>query len=517
VFRLLALLAGLAGAGDLGTGSAPDESLHRCLVATRLARLVATGDDAARLEHDTRLASLLTHVGCTAYSYEAARTWGDDVAVTRAALLTDATSAREAVRTFLPEVAAGTGRSRPAAALLMARSMRAMARDAPVATCEVARHAADRLGLGAGVADALGHLTATWDGSGHPATSGTAIPLATRVMQVAAVAMSAWETGGPAAACAAVRRRAGGELDPGLVETFETHAPSLLAGLDAADPFDLVLDDEPDPVAWVDEDRLVAIARVCGDLADLKSPWLHGHSAAVGDLAGAAAESLGLPEATAVRAAGHLHDVGRVGLPGRLWALPRPWTVAERDQARLHAHHTERVLARVPQLADVAALASAHHERCDGSGYHRGLRADRLPTGARVLAAADAWRTAVEDRPHRPGLGAEAARHRLQAEVAAGRLDGDAVTAVVAAACGEVGRRRPTGAVGLTPRQLEVLRLVTRGLSNREIARRLGISSRTVDRHVADVYTRIGVGSRAAAALFTIEHGLTGPEPAPDG
>jgi HD-GYP domain-containing protein (c-di-GMP phosphodiesterase class II) len=293
---------------------------------------------------------------------------------------------------------------------------------------------------------------------------------------------------------------------------FLARSADLLAGLDGADPFDQVLAAEPDPVTWVDDDRLVVIARVCGDLADLKSPWLHGHSAAVGDLAGAAAEALGLPEATEVRAAGHLHDIGRVGLPSRLWTVPRPWTAAERDQARLHAYHSERVLARVPQLAAVAALAGAHHERCDGSGYHRGQRADRLPVGARVLAAADAWRTAVEDRPHRPGLDVDDARRRLEAEARAGRLDADAVAAVLAVVAGRGTRpARPNGAAGLTARQLEVLRLVTRGLSNREIGRALGISSRTVDRHVADVYTRIGVTSRAAAALFSIEHGLGDP------
>ena len=208
--------------------------------------------------------------------------------------------------------------------------------------------------------------------------------------------------------------------------------------------------------------------------------------------------------------AGHLHDVGRVGISSRIWDLTRPWTAAEEDQARLHAYHTERVLARAPELAHVAELAAAHHERCDGSGYHRGLRGDRLTMGARVLAAADTYRTLVEDRPHRAGLPAARARQRLEADVRAGRLDADAVAAVLGAADGST-RRRPSGAAGLTARQLEVLRLVARGLSNREIARRLGVSPRTVDRHVSDVYERIGVSSRAAAAMFTIEHGLAGP------
>jgi response regulator RpfG family c-di-GMP phosphodiesterase/DNA-binding CsgD family transcriptional regulator len=456
------------------------------------------------------VASLLEHVGCTAYSHEAAAIWGDDVATTHAALMTDAGSVADAFRTFLPAVAAGTGRSRRSVLVTMARSMRAMGHDAPVATCEVAREAGRRLRLGNEAQASLGHMTAMWNGKGFPPTRGEQIPLPARVMHVAGTAVMFWEVGGVPAAVAQVRRRSGGELDPGLAAVFLDRAQELLDGLDDGDPFRAALDAEPDPVAWVDDERLLEVARVCGDLVDLKSPWLHGHSSAVGELAGTAAESLGLAEARDVRVAGYLHDVGRVGINSRIWDLARAWTAAEEDQARLHAYHTERILARTPDLAPVAELAGAHHERCDGSGYHRGLRTDRLSLGARVLAAADAYRTLVEDRPHRSGLPAGPARQRLEADVRAGRLDADAVAAVLAAADGSR-HRRPTGAAGLTARQLEVLRLVTRGLSNREIGRRLGVSPRTVDRHVADVYQRIGVSSRAAAALFTIEHGLAGP------
>jgi HD-GYP domain-containing protein (c-di-GMP phosphodiesterase class II) len=507
VFRLLGLLAGLAGVTDLGTGGQPDESLRRCVVATRLARSAGCDDETVR---DVVMVSLLEHVGCTAYSHEAAQIWGDDVAATHAALRVDGGSPTDAFRTFVPMVATATGRSRPAVALTMVRSARAMGRDAPVATCEVARLAGRRLGLSPRAQDSLGHLTAMWSGKGVPGAAGEQIPLPTRVMHVAGTAVMFLEPGGVDAAVAEVRRRAGGELDPRLAGLLVDRAAELLGGLDAGDPLQQVLDAEPDPVAWVDGARLLDVARVFGDLVDLKSPWLHGHSSAVGDLAGAAADALGLAEAEQVRVAGYLHDVGRAGINGRLWHLGRPWTGAERDVARLHPYHTERVLARTPDLAAVAELAGAHHERCDGSGYHRGLRGDRLPMGARVLAAADAYRTLLEDRPHRPGLPPARARQRLEADVRDGRLDADATAAVLAAADGTP-RPRPTGAAGLTPRQLEVLRLVTRGLSNREIARDLGLSPRTVDRHVADVYQRIGVSSRAAAALFTIEHGLAGP------
>ena len=262
-----------------------------------------------------------------------------------------------------------------------------------------------------------------------------------------------------------------------------------------------MLDAEPDPVRFVDDDELEAVARTFGDLVDLKSPWLHGHSAGVADLAAAAVARLGLADdVRTVRVAGHLHDLGRVGVSSRIWDKPGPLSQTERDQARLHAYHSERILTRVPALAEVARLAGQHHERCDGSGYHRGRHrapSSRMPS--RVLAAADAFRTLVEGRPHRPALPPAQAADRLRAEVAGrrprrGRRGG-----------GAAGRRpaqrgpraRPAG---LTERQVEVLRLVARGLSNREIADRLVISRRTAEHHVQDVYLKIGVSTRAAAA-----------------
>jgi HD-GYP domain-containing protein (c-di-GMP phosphodiesterase class II) len=506
VFRLLGLLAGLAGVTDLGTGGQPDESLHRCLLAARLADAAGCDPDETR---DVVLVSLLQHVGCTAYSFESGRIFGDDRAVTRAFLMTDPSSLTHLLGTFVPRVAEATGRSRPVVAVDLARTLPTTAREAPVATCEVAQEAGRRLGLSTSAQHALGHMTAMWNGKGFPRARGDQIPLPARIMHVASAATMFWEVGGEEAATAQARRRSGGELDPDLADLFLADPSAMLADLDCSDPFGMVLAAEPDPVERVDDQRLLEVARTFGDLVDIKSPWLHGHSGAVARLARRAADVLHLSEAAQVEVAGHLHDVGRAGVPSRIWDIPREWTTTERDQARLHVHHTERVLARVPELVGVGELAAAHHERCDGSGYHRGLRADRLQIGARVLAAADAWRTLVEDRPHRPGLDELRARRRLEADVRAGRLDGDSVDAVLQASGDPT--RRPTAPAGLTARQLEVLRLVTRGMSNRQIASQLSISPRTVDRHVADVYTRIGVSSRAAAALYAIEHGLLEP------
>nr|WP_246210837.1 HD domain-containing phosphohydrolase [Phytoactinopolyspora alkaliphila] len=258
----------------------------------------------------------------------------------------------------------------------------------------------------------------------------------------------------------------------------------------------------------VDEPELEEVTRTFGDLADLKSPWLRGHSSAVGELAAVATRLLGLnDDVRNVRVAGYLHDIGRVAISSRIWDKAEPLSATELDQARLHPYHSERVLARVPLLSPVAALAGQHHERCDGSGYHRGLTSDRMTMAARTLATADAYRVLVEGRPGAPPMRAAAAAQRLQDEARKGCLDGDAVQAVLEAT-GHRHRARRVRPAGLTERQVEVLQLVARGLSNREVADRLVISRRTAENHVQDVYTKIGVSTRAAAALFAMEHGL---------
>lgn len=504
MFRLLSLLGGLSVVTDMGTGAPLEESLRRSVVAVRLARLLGLCDDEVGVVLYT---SLLQHLGCTAYSHEWAQLWSDEPGTTRVALMTDFARPADLWSTWVGGVADAEGTSRARAGLRTLRSMRRM-EGGPRATCEVAREAAALLGLDARVQDAIFHGLARWDGKGHPPARGDQVPLATRVMQVAATAVMFTHERGPDVATARVRERAGGALDPGLCSTFADHATELLADVEEMDAYEAALDLEPDPVQLVDEARLLDVCRTLGHLADLKSPSLHGHSAAVADLAHAAAGRLGLhEEAAGLRIAGHLHDVGRVGVSSRIWDKPGPLSTSERDQARLHPHHGERIVARVPELAGVALLVGRHHERCDGSGYHRGLTAAQLPVPARVLAAADRYRVLVEGRPHHGALPPAAAAERLRAAAVDGCLDADAVDAVLAEAGQGHGHARIRPA-GLTRRQLEVLRLVARGVSNPGIAARLGISRRTAEHHVQDVYLKVGSSTRAGAALFAMEHGL---------
>ena len=252
-----------------------------------------------------------------------------------------------------------------------------------------------------------------------------------------------------------------------------------------------------------------AVLEAIADFVDLKSPHTLGHSRGVADLAAAAARRLGMSDAdtTLIRRAGLVHDLGRLGVSNAIWDKPGPLSASERERVRLHAYLTERILAASHCLSPLAKVAAHHHERIDGSGYPRGLTATGLSPAARILAAADVYHAATEPRPHRPAHSPDEAAAELRAEVTAGRLDGDTAEAVLGAA-GHQERRRRERPAGLTTREVEVLTLLARGTSNKEIARTLVISNSTAGKHVEHIYEKLGVRSRAAASLLAVQHGL---------
>jgi DNA-binding CsgD family transcriptional regulator len=230
----------------------------------------------------------------------------------------------------------------------------------------------------------------------------------------------------------------------------------------------------------------------------------------VAELAAAGAEVAGLPspDRVMVRRAGLVHDVGRVGISASVWGKRGTLTRDEWEKVRLHPYYTERVLTRPPALALLGELASTHHERLDGKGYHRAVPASVLSLPARLLAAADGYRARIETRPHRPPLSPDEAATSLRQDVKDGHLDGEAVEAVLVAAGQGRARRRRVRIGGLTDREVEVLALVAEGQSIKEIGQTLTISPKTADAHIQHIYTKLGVSTRAGATLFAVQHGL---------
>jgi HD-GYP domain-containing protein (c-di-GMP phosphodiesterase class II) len=295
-----------------------------------------------------------------------------------------------------------------------------------------------------------------------------------------------------------------------MAERFCERAPTILAGLDQEPTWESVLALEPGGRECLTDVEFDQSCAALADFADMKSPYTLGHSPAVAALAAGAGHRCGLAEAdvTALHRAGLLHDIGRVGVSAGIWGKEGTLSEREWEQVRLHAYYTDRILARPEPLGRLGALASQHHERMDGSGYHRASRGHALSPAARILAAADAYQAMTESRSHRPALAPEAAAAELRREVGAGRLDGEAVQGVLAEAGHRVARTRRERPAGLSEREVEVLRLLVRGLSNRVMASQLSVSYDTVKHHIQHIYDKIGVSTRAGATLFAMEHGL---------
>jgi HD-GYP domain-containing protein (c-di-GMP phosphodiesterase class II) len=510
--RLAEVMAALSLATDLAMGQPLEHALCSCVLAVRLGITLGLDDDQLR---DVYYQALLRYIGCNAETYLMAALVGDEIALRTDVASVNNGNQREVVGLILRYIRQANAGAPPLhLAQLVARGLLTSPRlfkDAFAGHCEVAQRLAARLGLGDGVVVALGQLYERWDGRGLPnGLKGEQIALPVRIVTLAQDAVVFHRLGGVEAAVAVARERAGAAYEPRLVERFCRQAPQLLADLDDEPSWDAVLALEPGPRPVLGDAQFDAACEAMADFADLKSPYLLGHSSGVAALAAAAARRCGLPDAdvVAVRRAGWLHDLGRVGVSAGIWGKPGPLTEREWERVRLHPYHTERVLARPPALARLGALAALHHERLDGSGYHRGVPAAALPPAARILAAADVYHALTEPRPHRPARPPEDAAAELRREARAGRLDGDAADGVLAAAGHRVRPARRELVAGLSAREVEVLRLLARGHSMRQIAARLFIAEKTVDNHIQHIYAKIGVSTRAGATLFALEQDL---------
>jgi HD-GYP domain-containing protein (c-di-GMP phosphodiesterase class II) len=506
------LLTVLSRGVDLGLGQPVEHVLRQCLIARELGGLSGLGEDDLEL---VTLVTLLAFVGCHADAHEQARWFGDDIAL-HADIYTADLSPRTEARFVMSRIGAGAPPRERAKTFVDFMRFGRKEMDGMRAThCLIAGALASKLGLRADVGDALQQVFERWDGHGQPGLlEGDQIRLPVRLVNFADVVEVHHREHGVDGAVAMARIRRGTQFDPGVVDLFCEHADAVLSVVDDAPDWDVVILPGSVLSAALPEADCTAALEAFADYADLKSPYTLGHSRAVADLAGEAAHAHGLPpdQVEAIRTAGLVHDLGRLGISNTILDKPGPLTASERERVRMRPYLTERMLSACEALARLAPLAGAAQERLDGSGYPRGLKGDALPVLARILAAADVYQAMLEPRPYREARPPAEAAGELRAEVRAGRLDHDAAECVLRAA-GHHTRRRREGPGGLTRREVEVLRLVARGLKSRDIADRLVISRKTVDHHISHIYSKIGASNRVAASLYATEHGLLGPDP----
>lgn len=505
--RLAELVAALSLATDLGLGQPQEHIIRQTLIAMRVAELEGLPDDERAAIF---YVSLLAWVGCVADAHEMGKWFGDDMKLRADSYLVDLIGL-PMMRFMLSHVGSG---SPPIRRLTMIGKFLAggsnEVRASMASHCEASGDLSLRLGLGPEVRDPLQQAFERWDGKGSPAQlRGDEIARIMRVVHIANDVEMLHRLGGAEAACEMLRSRRGTEFDPELVDAFCGHAGELLVSLEEIDGWDTLIGRHDRLQQQLTEPELDVALEAFADYADVKSPYTLGHSRGVAALAGTAAGTVGLPQAdvTLVRRAGLVHDVGKIGVSASILDKPGPLTAAERERVRTHPYLTARTFSRPASLAAIGQLAALHHERMDGSGYPSGLTADALPMAARVLAAADVYHALREPRPHRGPLSREDARVVVRAEVTAGRLDGDAVRAVLDAAGHRV-RRRTEHPAGLTAREVEILVLLAGGRTKQQIAQQLSISAKTVNTHAEHIYRKIGVTSRGAAALFAMRNGL---------
>src|SRR6476619_1682943 len=445
--RAAELIGALSLATDLGTGQPLEHALRTAVLAVRLGELAGASPKELA---DTYYVALRHAAGCTSNGHEATLLFGEDIEHRAAFFLVDPADPAQVLAFYRTHV--GPGRPPEIRERMVEAALSDPARDFSLFLA------------------AAGHDDAR----------------------------------------AVLERRAGAAYDPHLAALGARHFGDVCAELDETQMWEHALQSEPFPQVRLDGAGVDAGFAAFAALTGLKSPWLREHSAAVADLAEAAAWRLGLPAETVtlLRRGALAADLGRVGVSNAIWEKPGPLGFGEWERVRLHPHFTERAFAQSQALASRGLLAGSHHERLDGSGYHRGLRGSTLDTTTRILAAADCYTAMRAARPYRPALEPAAAEAELRREVEDGRLDAEAVDAVLAAAGHRVPKRPRELPAGLTRRELEVLLARVLGHSNQAIADDLGISAKTVGHHVQHVYQKAGVRSRAAATVWAFENDL---------
>jgi HD-GYP domain-containing protein (c-di-GMP phosphodiesterase class II) len=505
--RLAELVAALSLGVDLGFGQPMEHVLRQCLIALRLSGQAGLGEGDRTAVYYT---ALLVNVGCHTDAHEQAKWFGDDIALKSGKYQHDMRSVRGTLAAMRLVGAGNPPLLRFRLGLEFAVSGHRELDGMISQHAAMATTLAEQLELPAAVREGVGAAYEQWDGRGWPGTlKAGAIPLAARIAQLAEFMEVAHRVGGVARATALARKRAGRQFDPALAALLCARAADIFGGLETVRAWPAVIAAEPALAVDLRPDQLDRALAAIANFVDLKSPFTLGHSAAVAELAEQAGRIRGLPpeQVLALRRAGLVHGFGRLGVSNSIWDRPGPLSAGEWERVRMYPYLTERMLHQSAALAPLGEIAMQHRERLDGSGYPRGLSGGAISLPGRVLGAADAYASMREPRPHRPARPADEAAAELGAEVRAGRLDGAAVDAVLEAAGHRLPRRR-AGPSGLTAREVEVLILLARGLSARQIAARLVIAPKTAGNHIEHIYAKTGASSRAAAALFALRHGL---------
>jgi len=427
--QMSGLIGALSYALDITEGESPGHAVRSCLIGMRIADELGLGAEA---RSDLFYALLLKDAGCSANSARMAALFAaDDHEAKRTSKRVDWARPFSAFAWSLRTVAPGGSLRARADRLLAIRDEGEVTRSLMQARCDRGAEIARMLGFSEATAEAIRALDEHWDGRGQPrGLQGTEIPLAARVLCLAQTVEIFHAAGGVGAAYRVAAKRAGHWFDPALVDALRALRADKGFWASLAEP-DLSGVEPPDRVLVADENRLDRIAEAFAGVIDAKSPWTRQHSDRACAIATGIAGMLGLEAATVrdLRRAARLHDIGKLAISNRI--LDRPGRLTDEEYATIRQHPviTHRILERVPGFSELAPVASAHHERLDGSGYPSGLSASELTTPMRVLAVADVYEALTAERPYRPAWSSDRALEFIRLDVPQ-RLDPDVFAAL---------------------------------------------------------------------------------------
>jgi len=276
--------------------------------------------------------------------------------------------------------------------------------------CERGAEITRLMGFPEETAQAIRNLDEHWDGAGHPdGLKQDEIPLLAWICGLAQTLEVFYSGYGPARAEEIAKSRRKKSFDPELVDIFLAEAragriwenlgsPDLTRALSRMEPEDRTLSATPE--------RLDLVARAFAEIIDAKSPFTYRHSEGVATVAVAMSEHMGFgqEEVRDQMRAALLHDIGKLGVSNRILDKPDRLTGVEFTELKKHTKLTHDILSRVAPFHGIVEVASNHHEKLDGSGYHRGLTAESLDLPTRILTVADMYDALSQDRPYRVGL-----------------------------------------------------------------------------------------------------------------
>ena len=421
--RMSEVISALSYALDITEGQPPGHAIRSCLIGMRLASELGL-DDATR--SSLYYALLLKDAGCSSNAAKISSLFrGDDLRLKAGVKTVDWTRFGANAVWALRNVAPDSSRLGRAVAVLRLGLRGGTQQEIFATRCERGAEIALELGFDEATAAAIRTLDEHWDGRGQPlGLRAEEIPLLGRILCLSQSVDIFAVVEGPATAFRMARDRRGTWFDPDLVRSLEAFEGDgeFWARLSSDRIEELVAEIEPaEHVLHVDESGLDRIADAFARVIDAKSPFTARHSERVAEVATGIGAVLGLPdeELRRLRRAALLHDIGKLGVSNLILDKPAGLTAAERESVELHPAHTHEFLRRVSPFAGLAADASDHHEKLDGSGYPRGLSGDEVSLTARILAVADMFEAMTAERPYRGATPTDDVLAALDAETPA--------------------------------------------------------------------------------------------------